>query len=111
MDRGVSGFRFDALKFLYENDTFADEPYVDGKENSLKYQDFYHIYILDQPENYDIIIEWRHFLDKYSERKNTYPRYSFNICLVFTIYVVYSIIIMLYILELWPRNHIQILVH
>lgn len=30
--KGVVGFRFDALKHLFESDKFLDEPYFPGKE-------------------------------------------------------------------------------
>lgn len=69
MDRGISGFRLDALKHLFESTTFADEPNIVGKEGSLLYKDFDHIYILDQPEVFDIIYDWREFIDNYTKTK------------------------------------------
>lgn len=75
MDKGISGFRFDALKHLFENITFADEPYLKGKEGSLLYNDIDHIYIIDQPEVIEIIYDWREFLDNYTKTKNPlYPK-------------------------------------
>lgn len=74
MDKGVSGFRFDALKHLFESVTFADEPNIKGKEGSLLYKDINHIYILDQPEVFDIIYEWREFFDNYTKTKK--PLYA-----------------------------------
>lgn len=68
MDKGISGFRFDALKHLYESEFFFDEPYVKGKKGSDKYQDMNHIYTLDQPEVIDIIYKWREFLDNYTQK-------------------------------------------
>jgi len=70
MDRGVVGFRFDALKHLFESDTFHDEPYYPGKENSTNYDDMIHIYINDLPETIDLLYEWRDFMDDYTSKKN-----------------------------------------
>jgi len=66
MDKGVTGFRFDALKHLYESVSFFDEPYKEGKKGSDKFQDIDHIYTLDQPEVINTIYEWREFLDNYT---------------------------------------------
>lgn len=70
MDKGVSGFRFDALKHLFESSTFLDEPYRKGKEGSLLYEDIDHIYTTDLPEDIEIIYAWREFMDNYTKRKN-----------------------------------------
>jgi len=66
MDKGLTGFRFDALKHLYETASFQDEPYKVGKEGSSRFQDMEHIYTLDQPEVIDTIYEWREILDNYT---------------------------------------------
>jgi len=70
MDKGVNGFRFDALKFLYENVSLADEPFKPGKSNASEYADINHIYTCDQPEVIDSVLEWRAFMDDYTKRKN-----------------------------------------
>lgn len=75
MDKGIAGFRFDAVTRMYENETFVDEPYHQGKEGSTHYEDIYHIYTKNQPEVFETIIEWRKFMDNYSKRqKNPYSR-------------------------------------
>lgn len=70
MSRGVVGFRFDALKHLFESDLFLDEPYLPGKENSTRYYDTDHIYTTDQPEVFEIIYQWRKFMDDFSKKNN-----------------------------------------
>jgi len=72
MDRGVVGFRFDALRHLYENKDFLNEPCLkEGNEcSSTKYDNWDHIYTIDQPENIDIIMEWREFMDNHTRSKN-----------------------------------------
>lgn len=74
MDKGVTGFRFDALRHLFESDKFLDEPYVKGKEGSQKYDDVYHIHILNQPENIEMVYAWREFMINYTKTKK--PLYA-----------------------------------
>lgn len=70
MDKGITGFRFDAVKHLYESDSFEDEPYIPGKEGSDNYGDMNHTLTVDLPEVFDIIYEWRAFLDNYTKINN-----------------------------------------
>lgn len=66
LGRGVDGFRFDAVNYLYEREDLADEPksnkigYIDTDYDSLT-----HINTLDQPETYDMVRLWRQILDGY----------------------------------------------
>lgn len=70
MDKGIIGFRCDALRHLYENDLLLDEPYLPGKEGSTNHDDMNHTYTLDQPEVIDIIVEWRNYLEDYKISNN-----------------------------------------
>lgn len=72
IDRGVVGFRFDAIKHLYESDSFRNEPCLTDDEDECKknHGSLKHIYTTDQPENIEIINEWREFIDDYMRRKN-----------------------------------------
>lgn len=74
MDKGVAGFRFNAVGKLYENKDFPDEPKSVGRESWPVYHSITHKFTSDQPENIDAIVEWRKFMDDYSKRKNTFPR-------------------------------------
>ncbi|XP_026808057.1 maltase A3-like [Rhopalosiphum maidis] len=74
MDKGVAGFRFSAVGKLYEDKDFQNEPKSVGRENWPIYYSLDHIYTHDQPEVIDTIIEWRKFMDDYSNRRNTFPR-------------------------------------
>lgn len=71
IEKGVIGFRFDALKHLYESETFEDEPFIKGKENSTNYDDLKHTLTCDQPETIEIIYKWRKFLEDYKTKKNS----------------------------------------
>jgi len=70
MDKGVSGFRFDALKYLYENISLPDEPFLPGKSNASEFIELDHIYTQDQPEIIDSVIEWKAFMDNYTKSNN-----------------------------------------
>jgi len=77
MDKGVNGFRFDALKYVYENIALPDEPLLPGRTNISDYMDIDHIYTTDQPEIIDTVKEWRAFMDNYSKSKNSsFSRYK-----------------------------------
>lgn len=70
MDKGVVGFRFDALRHLFESDLFLDEPCLEGKDCSIIHDNMNHTYTVDQPENIEIINQWRVLTDNYSKSKN-----------------------------------------
>ncbi|VVC30064.1 Glycoside hydrolase superfamily,Glycosyl hydrolase, family 13, catalytic domain [Cinara cedri] len=70
LDRGVDGFRCDAMKHLYEYESLIDEPYLPGKEGSLIYSDMIHNYTTNLQEVIDTVIEWREFLDNYTKSNN-----------------------------------------
>ncbi|XP_055694569.1 maltase A3-like [Lutzomyia longipalpis] len=72
LDKGVDGFRVDALQNLFEiqlqsNGQYPDEPLsnLTTDEDSFNYVD--HIYTMDQPETIEMIYQWREVLDKYTK--------------------------------------------
>lgn len=74
MDKGVAGFRFHAAGRLYEDKDFRDEEKVAGREKMPAYYSLDHKYTHDLWEDFNMMIEWRKFMDDYSIRKNTFPR-------------------------------------
>lgn len=71
IDRGVVGFRFDAIKHLYESDSLLDEPCLTYEDEcKINHDSLNHTYTTDQPENIAIINEWREFIDDYMRSKN-----------------------------------------
>ncbi|XP_055852336.1 maltase A2-like [Episyrphus balteatus] len=69
LNRGVDGFRIDAVPFFFEkineDGTYPDEP-VSGQTtdpDSNKYLS--HIYTRDQSENAGLLMEWRNFIEEY----------------------------------------------
>ncbi|MDQ5825497.1 MAG: alpha-amylase family glycosyl hydrolase [Chloroflexota bacterium] len=69
LDRGVDGFRLDAVWFLYEDPQMRDEPpdpdYVPG---APPHESLLHIYTEDLPEMHDAMRAMRRVVDEYSER-------------------------------------------
>lgn len=71
MDKGIAGFRIDALKHLYESATLEDEPHYPGHENLNGYDDIYHNCTLDQPESIEIIREWRQTIENFKKSRSS----------------------------------------
>lgn len=66
----------DAVPYLVEDETFHDEPKSDNPNAKPEdYEALNHIYTSDHIETYNIIYDWREFIDKYNqERPNEDPR-------------------------------------
>ncbi|KAH8299668.1 hypothetical protein KR044_004345 [Drosophila immigrans] len=70
LDRGVAGFRIDAVPWCFEvvpdaEGRYPDEPlsgYTDDPDDSSYLK---HIYTQDQPETVDMVYQWRQLLDDY----------------------------------------------
>lgn len=72
MDRGVEGFRVDAILHLFEDEELRDElksNFPDILED--EYPSLLHIHTRDQEETYDVVAAWRCLMDEYSEKHNT----------------------------------------
>lgn len=70
LDKGVDGFRMDAVPYLIEDERFLDEPpsnNVEAKKNEWK--SLKHIYTSDVQGTFDVIYDWRYFLDTYNAAK------------------------------------------
>jgi alpha-glucosidase len=73
LDLGVDGFRADAVRHLFENDRFHDEPLnkeVKGVDPNIMYDAYEHTETGDQPGSYEMVRQWRKFLDKYAHENN-----------------------------------------
>ncbi|KAK9308582.1 hypothetical protein QLX08_001445 [Tetragonisca angustula] len=69
LDKGVDGFRIDAMTFIYEDQRFLDEPLSGQTDDPNSYYYTEKIYTSDQQSNYDILPTWRQVLDKYKQPK------------------------------------------
>ncbi|XP_015183311.1 PREDICTED: maltase 1-like [Polistes dominula] len=72
LNKGVDGFRIDAVPHLFEvSDIKFNEP-PNKKSNASKneYDSLIHIYTKDQEETYTLIHNWRNIVDSYANRHN-----------------------------------------
>lgn len=70
LDLGVDGFRIDAVANLFEDENFRDEPLSGAEgatENDSEYLD--HIYTRNLPETYDMVKQFREFVDDYTQER------------------------------------------
>lgn len=68
LDRGVDGFRVDAVPHLVEDSKFRDEPTKSEYNPSHPQHDHLeHIYTKNLDNNHKIVQEWRALLDKYKD--------------------------------------------
>ncbi|XP_071871306.1 alpha-glucosidase [Bombus fervidus] len=75
MNRGVDGFRIDAINFMFEDVNFRDEPSANRTDiPSDDYDSLIHIYTLDQNETYNTLSSWRKLMNDHSNRTNADPR-------------------------------------
>lgn len=69
LDKGVAGFRVDAITHMYEtiatNNVLPDEPLSNNSNNPNDYGYLNHIHTTDQNETFELAYEWREFLDNY----------------------------------------------
>jgi alpha-glucosidase len=67
LQRGVSGFRIDAVPYLFEDENLLDEPRTNAEncdaESACYLQ---HIYTQDHPLTFDMAYQWRAVLDNYT---------------------------------------------
>lgn len=75
LDKGVSGFRVDAIGHLFEVDKalyggrYPDEPTSgDSQDDPLNYAYLEHIYTIDQDETYDMVYQWRELFNEYKAK-------------------------------------------
>lgn len=75
LDRGVAGFRVDAVPYLFEDEKFEDEP-LSGDETASEndYEYLTHTYTKNQPETYDMIYQFRAHVDNYTATHGGYSR-------------------------------------
>lgn len=68
LDRGVDGFRIDAIPHMFEDVNMPDEP-LSGDPNAQEWEYGYlnHIYTKDQDETFDMVYQFREFVDAYAE--------------------------------------------
>lgn len=65
LDRGVDGFRVDAVPYIFEDAQLRDEP-LSGNPDALPNDSKYltHIYTQNLPKTYDMVQQWRQVVDE-----------------------------------------------
>lgn len=71
LDRGVDGFRIDAIALLVEDAQLRDEPRSKNDVPPDDYDFLEHVYTRNLPETYDIVQSWKWLMDKYSREHGT----------------------------------------
>ncbi|XP_028162369.1 maltase A1-like [Ostrinia furnacalis] len=79
LDKGVSGFRVDAINMMYEVDPkdfdgkYPDEPLSgDPNANPEDYEYLSHPYTRDLLETYDVVYDWRDLLNEHTQKDGEY---------------------------------------
>uniref|UniRef100_A0A1I8Q722 alpha-glucosidase n=1 Tax=Stomoxys calcitrans TaxID=35570 RepID=A0A1I8Q722_STOCA len=72
LEKGVHGFRVDAIYHAFEieadaDGNYPDEPRNDWNNDPEDYGYTQHIYTVDQPETPHLVYEWREILDKFQQ--------------------------------------------
>ncbi|KAF5286037.1 hypothetical protein FQR65_LT12972 [Abscondita terminalis] len=66
LDRGVDGFRMDAVPYLFEDKEWRDEPLSGTTNDSTSNAYLNHIYTQNLPDTFKMIYRWREYLDNYT---------------------------------------------
>ncbi|XP_076181387.1 alpha-glucosidase [Ptiloglossa arizonensis] len=65
LNKGVDGFRVDAVPHIWEDTRFLDEPLTGHTNDSKNYGYTEKIFTANQPQTYEIVRGWREVLDEY----------------------------------------------
>ena len=68
LDRGVDGFRLDAVIWFVKDDRFRSNPFGWGPNAPRPYDLQKHVYDQNRPETHDVLRELRKVLDEYDNR-------------------------------------------
>lgn len=75
LDKGVAGFRVDAIAHLFEVDKevyggiYPDEPLASNLETDPDNYDYLnHVYTKDQDETFDMVYQWREIFDEFKDK-------------------------------------------
>ncbi|KAG8232637.1 hypothetical protein J437_LFUL012597, partial [Ladona fulva] len=77
LNKGVDGFRLDAVAHIFEDPKLRDEPLKDDRkvnDEEISYDSLSHIYTHSLPEVMDVIKAFRDCLDEYSSATDGVPR-------------------------------------
>lgn len=87
LDRGVTGFRIDAVPYLFETVTLDDEPLSNTCDDPQSYCYLKHIYTSDLVETFDMVYQWRAVMDQYKKDRGGVTRLVLFITIFHFIFV------------------------
>lgn len=67
LEKGVDGFRIDAINHMFEIDTFEDQVPIDPNGDLTSYDNFYLNCTRDLDESYQVIFRWRKAMDDFAK--------------------------------------------
>jgi len=70
LEKGVDGFRVDALRHMYEvKDLSLTEPVIEGSDRQPdEYEHYEHPHTQDMKETHQVVRDWRQMFDEFEER-------------------------------------------
>ncbi|KAJ8674284.1 hypothetical protein QAD02_005546 [Eretmocerus hayati] len=71
MNRGVDGFRTDAISHLFEKEHLLDEPLSGKNSSSNDFEYLSHPHTVNQNENYHAVSTWRKTMDEFVQEHGT----------------------------------------
>eukprot|EP00096_Caligus_rogercresseyi_P009388 TRINITY_DN3180_c0_g1_i1.p1 TRINITY_DN3180_c0_g1~~TRINITY_DN3180_c0_g1_i1.p1 ORF type:complete len:642 (+),score=181.57 TRINITY_DN3180_c0_g1_i1:259-2184(+) len=76
LELGVDGYRFDSVAHMFEAEDFGDEPINEdgGSDDPEAYSSLLHTKTYEQPENLDLLAEFRQVLDEKTAEDEANPR-------------------------------------
>ena len=74
LERGVDGFRIDAIKHLFESENLFMDEIPTGRKDATndQYESLHHTLTIDQPEIRRVMESWRLLMDEYGKRTGRY---------------------------------------
>lgn len=77
LDKGVDGFRLDAINHMFEDEQLRDEP-LSGYCKPAEYCYLDHIHTKDLDATFDQVYEWRDYLDNFARTQGTEDKILFT---------------------------------
>ncbi|XP_055681560.1 maltase 2-like isoform X2 [Lutzomyia longipalpis] len=68
LEKGVDGFRIDAVNHLFEVDDYRDEPQTGTESDPKSYAFTHHYYTKDLLESYEMVYHWRELMDEFKAK-------------------------------------------
>lgn len=74
MNKGVDGFRIDAISHIFEVDDLADEPLSGTTNDTTSYDYLLHYNTRELQPTYDMVTQWRQTVDNYTYHTDNITR-------------------------------------